>query len=190
MAVYRVVLRGTVGGQTQNTVRYWINLDATPDLQGFANEFGTAFKAAIAPLTSTDTIWNDLYISGALLGSLGTIVVPAAFPVIGTQNVVTRMPLHDAVLLRYSSSVLQYPRQNRNRISGFMETQVEGGLLTPASIASWQTVADALSGVYTTGGGWTPTLWSDEYQQSNLFTAATVDNRISTQRSRRVGVGG
>lgn len=190
MAVYRVTLRGTVAGQTQNNVRYWINNDPVPDFQAFADDLGVAFETAIAGLTSQDTIWTDLYVSNALVGSLGTVVIPANFPFAGTALSTGRLPVHDAVLLRYSGNPFAYPKQNRNRISGALEGSVENGVLTASAITLWEGVADVLSGVFTPGTGWTPTLWSDRYQTSGLFVNSSVSPIISTQRSRRVGVGG
>lgn len=190
MTVYRTTLRGTAFGQAFAIVRYWNTTQVNPDLQSFADLWGATLEGTWDAATHSDAVLNDVYISQAAVGSLGIALTPANFPLVGLNSPTTALPNHDAVLVVYTSGAFAYPRQNRNRLVGADESHVTGGVLNSTGRTAWELVMDALSTSFTDGPTtWTAYLWSDEYQQGNVLTGRSVREQISTQRSRRLGVG-
>ena len=189
MAVYRVVIRGDMMGQSVQLTRYWSNTAPTPNFQDFADGFGAVFQSAIQPITPNTLQWTDLYISTAVAGGLGQAFVPSAFPFVGVDVGGNYLPPHICVLCVYNGTLLVHPRQNRNRIPGILEAQVTSGELTPTALGLWQDVADIMVANLTLAQTWNAVLWSDEYQTTNGVASASVRNAISTQNSRKAGVG-
>jgi len=190
MAVYRTILRGTAFGQAFAITRYWNATQSNPDLQGFADAWGLTLEGTWDAATHSDCTLDDVYISLAAAGSLGTAITPANFPLVGLNSPTTALPNHDAVLIVYTSGVMAYPRQNRNRLVGADESHVTGGVLNSTGITAWELVMDALSTSFQDGlTTWQAYLWSDEYQLGNSLSGRSVRTQISTQRSRRLGVG-
>jgi len=190
MATYRTTIRGTIQGQAMAIVRYWTNNELTPDFQGFADEWGAVLEGTWDLATHTACTLTDIYISNALPESLGIAVTPANFPLDGTLAETGALPPHDAILCVYSSAVLSYPRMNRNRLGGGVESQIEGGVLTSGGQTTWDAVAQALATSLVVGEStWTAVLWSDTYANDNTIGNITVRAAISTQNSRKVGSG-
>jgi len=190
MAVYRTTLRGIIYGQSMNIVRYWDLEESPPDFQALVDEWGLILAGTWDLATHTECELTDVYISAAVTGSLGFALTPANFPLVGTLTPTTGLPPHDAVLSVYSSNVMDYPRQNRNRLGGANEGQIEGGTLNASGLSLWTAVAQALATSFNYGEAVAvAVLWSDQYQNSNTVGNVTVRSAISTQRSRRVGVG-
>lgn len=190
MAVWRVTIRGSLSGQEMAITRYWMTTFIPDNFQPFADALGNALDDTWAAAAHTDAILNDLYISQAPVGSLGFGITPADFPVAGTLNSADKLPNHDAVLCVYSSGSLSYPRQNRNRLGGAVESQVSAGVLNTTGQTVWEEVMQGLTTAIDDGDQvWTPVLWSDKFQASNTLTQRTVRAQISTQRTRRIGAG-
>lgn len=190
MATYRTTLRGLIQGQTMAIVRYWTNNELTPDFQAFADEWGDVLAGTWDNAVHTACVLNDIYISNALPESLGIAVTPLNFPLVGTLAETGALPPHDAILAVYSSAVLSYPRMNRNRLGGGVESQIEGGVLTAGAQTTWDLVAQALATSLTVGESvWSAVLWSDTYANDNTIGNITVRAAISTQNSRKVGSG-
>lgn len=190
MAIYRTTLRGTAFGQAIAIVRYWNASQVSPDLQQFVDAWGDTLEGTWDAATHSDVVLTDVYVSLAASGSLGIALTPANFPLEGLNSPTTALPNHDAVLIVYTSGAFAYPRQNRNRLVGADESHVTGGVLNTVGRTAWELVMDALSTSFQSGlTTWTAYLWSDEYQQGNVLTGRAVREQISTQRSRRLGVG-
>jgi len=190
VAFYRTTLRGSIYGQAMNIVRYWDLDESPPDFQAFADEWGGILEGTWDLATHTDCQLNDIYISLAVTGSLGFAVTPTNFPLVGTLTPTTGLPPHDAVLAVYSRTTPEYPRQNRNRLGGGNEGQIESGVLTSGAQTLWLAVAQALATSFTYGEATAlAALWSDEYQQGGYVSNTAIRSNISTQRSRRLGVG-
>lgn len=186
MPDFRTVLRGEVYGEDMAIVRYWRTPSATPNFQEMVDDWGAILEGTWDLATHNLCSLTDVYISEATIGSLGAAFTPANFPLEGTLSSTTGLPRHDAVLCVYTSTALAYPRQNRNRLAGANEGQIESGQLSAAALILWQAVADALTTAFTTATEtWTPILWSDEYQLGRVISSRTVRQRISTQNSRK-----
>lgn len=186
MPAIRVTIRGTVFGRVQNIVRYFFTTDPTPDFQGLADALGTELETPYESAAHSDCVLNDMYISLAPTGSLGTSYTPSNFPIAGTLTPTTGLPKDVAVLCVYTTAVIAYPRQNRNRLAGPNEGQLESGVLTVGGQALWLAVAEALgTGVVVDEVAYGGILWSDAYQAFNIVNNIVVRADTSTQRSRR-----
>lgn len=189
MPAFRVVLRGTMLGQTVNNQRFWVTIPSNPDIPAFVNALGAAFKTAIQPITPSVLTWTDTYVIPAVTGSLGAAYVPTGFPFSGSDNGGAYLPPHYGILAVYGGVLLINPRQGRNRFAGLLEGQVNNGVLTPTAQTSWLAVANALSASYNTETLWSPTLWSDTYQTVNAISSVSIRAQLPTQNSRKVGAG-
>lgn len=189
MADWRVVLRGTMLGQTVNAQRFWSTPSTTPDFQAFADALGISLASSLAPITPSVLVWTELYIIQAQPGGIGLSFVPANFPLAGADAGGQYLPPHVAILLVYNGEFVRHPRQGRNRLPGLLENQVTGGQLTPAAQTAWEAVANSLSQTYITADNWTPILWSDEYLQTNTIASRQVRAQLPTQNSRKIGAG-
>lgn len=189
MSIKQVVIKGTISGQAMDICRYWNAVLPAPDYQDFADNLGAAFAGAIDSLVCANVTFNSIYIRDVAVGSIGITVIPDNFPFSGGISAATVMPSHDAVKLDFTAPALTYPYKGYNRISGLDEAQVQGGVLLETARQEWENVSSVLATAYGLVNRWEPVLWSDTYQAFQPISSHRVSATISTQRSRRQGVG-
>lgn len=192
MGIYLISFTGNwYGQQVVNTIKYNINPVPT-NLSPLIEAIGTAFKTAVFPAMHGGVQYTSMHVRSVQPAQPGVDFVPTTWPFVGGRTG-TPMPSFVAVAGKLQGLELAYPFRGAVRLPGVVEEDVSSGLLAAGTATTlWQTAVDFWKQTITVGSDIAvPVLWTERFAPaSNIINSVSLNLRVSTQNSRKVGRGG
>lgn len=190
MAVYAVSLHGSFAGVQIVHQRYYESSGSSASYQAFADGFADVFDGPAVALMSVQHSFTHLLIRPVEVGSIGSIVVPDTWPLVGTGGADV-LPTYATARLKLYAAGTQHPVRGMVQWAGVGENVQSAGIIDSVGLGLLTTLANVFTLTIAVSGteDWTPVLWSDTYQRAAAITGRSVDNEMGTQRRRLRGAG-